>query len=78
MKSKEARKKVEEDSRNQIIRAFFATEDLRMEVQRRRLRQVLDESLVTMRRSLTTVEARLIPAVEVRLVVGTPNINIII
>ena len=67
MKSKEARKKVEEDSRNQILAAFFATEGLRMEVQRRELRQVLDESLASMRSSLAVVEKNVVPTLKVSL-----------
>ena len=67
MKSKEARKKVEEDSRNQILAAFFATEGLRMEVQRRELRKVLDESLASMRSSLAVVGKKVVPTLEVSL-----------
>ena len=67
MKSKEARKKAEEDSRNQILAAFFATEGLRMEVQRWSLRQALDESLASMRSSLAMVEKNIIPTLEVSL-----------
>ena len=67
MKTKEARKKVEEDSRNQILAAFFATEGLRMEVQRRELRKVLDESLASMRSSLAVVDKNVAPTLEVSL-----------
>ena len=65
MKSKEARKKAEEDSRNQILQAFFATEALRMEVQKKSLEKVLNDSLASMRRSLVIVEEKLIPALQV-------------
>ena len=65
MKSKEARKKAEEDARNQILQAFFATEALRMEVQKRSLEKVLNDSLASMRRSLVIVEEKLIQVLQV-------------
>jgi len=61
MKSKEARKKVEEDSRNQILQAFFALEEVRMEVQQRSMEEVQRESITAMKSSLTMVEQNLVP-----------------
>ena len=67
MKSREAKKQVEEDCRNQILQAFFMTEELRMEVQRRGMQEVLEESLISMRKSLTVVEERIVPVLQVLL-----------
>ena len=65
MKSREAKKKAEEDSRNQILQAFFATEQLRMEVQKKSLEVVMAESLNAMKKSLSMVDRKMTPVVQV-------------
>ena len=66
MKSREAKQKAEEDSRNQILQAFFATEELRMEVQRKSLEAVMTQSLAAMKKSLALVDQRIAPVVQVQ------------
>ena len=65
MKSREAKKKAEEDSRNQILQAFFATEELRMEVQRKSLEVMMTKSLTAMKKSLAMVDQKIEPVVQV-------------
>ena len=65
MKSREAKKKAEEDSRNQILQAFFATEELREEVQRKSLEVAMAESLTAMKKSLAVVDRKIKPVVQV-------------
>merc|ERR550532_209030 len=64
MKSREAKQKAEEDSRNQILQASFATEELRMEVQRKSLEAVMTQSLAAMKKSLALVDQRIAPVVQ--------------
>ena len=65
MKSREAKKKAEEESRNQILQAFFATEQLRMEVQKKSLEVVMADSLTAMKKSLSMVDRKIMPVVQV-------------
>ena len=65
MKSREAKKKAEEDSRNQILQAFFATEELRMGVQKKSLEVLMAENLTTIKKSLVMVDRKITPVVEV-------------
>ena len=65
MKSREAKKKAEEDCRNQILQAFFATEELRMEVQRKSQEAMMTKSLSAMKKSLAMVDQKIKPVVQV-------------
>ena len=58
MKSKEAMEKAEEDAKRQILEAFFATEELRIEVEKREQALMVKSCLESMRKSYKFLEDR--------------------
>jgi len=64
MKSKEAMEKAEEDAKRQILEAFFATEELRIEVEKREQALMVKSCLESMRKSYQFLEGKLAPLLE--------------
>jgi len=64
MKSKEAMEKAEEDAKRQILEAFFATEELRIEVEKREQALMVKSCLESMRKSYKFLEGKLAPLLE--------------
>ena len=55
----EAKEKAKEDAKRQILTAFFATEELRLEVQRRRRALQRKEAMKMLNKSLEILETKL-------------------
>ena len=55
----EAKEKAKEDAKRQILTAFFATEELRLEVQRRQQALQRKESMKMLNKSLEILEIKL-------------------
>ena len=58
-KSLEAKEKAQEDARRQILTTFFATEELRLEVQRREQAAERKEAMKMLNKSLEILETKL-------------------
>ena len=58
-KTLEAKEKAREDARRQILTAFFATEELRLEVQRREQAAQRKEAFKMLNKSLEVLETKL-------------------
>ena len=58
-KSLEAKEKAQEDARRQILTTFFATEELRLEVQRREQAAERKEAMKMLNKSLEVLETKL-------------------
>ena len=58
-KTQEAKEKAKEDARRQILTAFFATEELRLEVQRRQQAAQRKEAMKMLNKSLEILETKL-------------------
>lgn len=58
-KTLEAKEKAKEDARRQILTAFFATEELRLEVQRRQQALQRKEAMKMLNKSLEILETKL-------------------
>jgi len=65
MKAEEAKKKAQVESERQIMRAFFATEELRLEVQKKEEELQLKNSIKMMKISLDVIEKKLSPLLKV-------------
>ena len=70
MKSEEARRKAEKECQRQVLQAFFATEAMRVEAQKREQQLHLQSSLKLIKDSLTVLDTKLSPLLNV---VGSSN-----